>query len=726
MQRLRPTYQLLLTGALVAVGGLALQDVSRGHGGTYRGPGDTVPPGGGGGGGGGAPSSPGPSGPTAPGPSGPTSPGPASPGAPGGAPAGSPSAPQSRGAGQSGPDLSLWDFWWGFNKEPYLNLRSKIRSGSAVTGSDDFYLGQNQQDQAKDTFRPSEEAIRGTVVPALKAALENERSNDIVTGSMIALAKIGDVASEDGKSEFAEIISKFLASGSLEISETAALALGILADERSLATLVGLMNDAPDGRKLVGGKEVPFRTRAFAAYGLGLIAYRTPSNTVRQDIAEFLIDVLEMPHFSSRDIKVGAMNALSLVPLDWPSAEAVAVETEKDSHRRHVASRTTLIEYLADYIDPAKERKNNETRHWFVRAHGAVALGRLLENVRVPDDAASKAAYTKAIATLLSMADKHTIEKQNEVQWSATIAMGMLANSSMRADKDDVQGKANEDMRARLLEIATNSPDEQSEFFALIALAQAGGRPGFGEKGTAAEALVQKDLAGLAAKAKGQKQPWAGLALGVYGRQMLDNGRTFENALHFQLRESFRTEKTPQIVGAYAIALGLVRSQDSRGDLLAKFLDGFNGSDEARGYIAVGLGLMEAREAIEPIQKVVRDAKYRPDLLKQTAIALGLLGDKAVVPDLIEMLKTAKGLASQSAIASALGIIGDSRSIDPLVEFLKDKSYTDTSRAFAAVALGIVCDKEDLPWNAKLSVNANYRANTVTLTGLGKGILDIL
>lgn len=91
------------------------------------------------------------------------------------------------------------------------------------------------------------------------------------------------------------------------------------------------------------------------------------------------------------------------------------------------------------------------------------------------------------------------------------------------------------------------------------------------------------------------------------------------------------------------------------------------------------------------------------------------------------MLKTAKGLSSQAAIASALGTIGDSRSVDPLVEFLKDKSYTETARGFAAVALGIVCDKEDLPWNAKLAINANYRANTVTLTGDGgTGILDIL
>ena len=71
--------KLVLLGTLLAAGAIGLQDVSTGHGGTYRGPGDTVPPGGGGGGGGGGPSTPGPSGPSAPGPSGPNTPGPAGP-----------------------------------------------------------------------------------------------------------------------------------------------------------------------------------------------------------------------------------------------------------------------------------------------------------------------------------------------------------------------------------------------------------------------------------------------------------------------------------------------------------------------------------------------------------------------------------------------------------------------------------------------------------------------
>jgi HEAT repeat protein len=93
----------------------------------------------------------------------------------------------------------------------------------------------------------------------------------------------------------------------------------------------------------------------------------------------------------------------------------------------------------------------------------------------------------------------------------------------------------------------------------------------------------------------------------------------------------------------------------------------------------------------------------------------------------VTQLQDADTLTTQAAIASALGFIGDARSVDPLVGMLKDQELTGGARGFAAVALGIVAEKEELPWNAKFSVDINYRANTTTLTGEnGTGLLDIL
>ena len=121
----------LLASALVTGGLLAFPSVSDAHGGNYRGPGDTVPPAGGGSGGGGAGPAPGPAGPAGPSPTTPSAPGPVGPGA-------TPGATNTQivtgGGGQVGPDLTLWSFWWEFNKEPYLNLKSHIHGGRRRVG----------------------------------------------------------------------------------------------------------------------------------------------------------------------------------------------------------------------------------------------------------------------------------------------------------------------------------------------------------------------------------------------------------------------------------------------------------------------------------------------------------------------------------------------------------------------------------------------------------------
>lgn len=52
-----------------------------------------------------------------------------------------------------------------------------------------------------------------------------------------------------------------------------------------------------------------------------------------------------------------------------------------------------------------------------------------------------------------------------------------------------------------------------------------------------------------------------------------------------------------------------------------------------------------------------------------------------------------------------MGFIGDKNSIEPLVGMLQNDSLTAGARGFAAVALGIVADKEDLPWNSKIALD---------------------
>jgi hypothetical protein len=123
------------------------------------------------------------------------------------------------------------------------------------------------------------------------------------------------------------------------------------------------------------------RTRAFAAYGLGLIAYRSSSNQQRQDIALTLLDILNAPQFAQRDIKVAAMTAFGLCPIDSnPEAPPPTEEKLKENpNNQWIPSRETQLAFLLDYFDPAKEMANKNTRHWFVRAHAPAAMARLLD-----------------------------------------------------------------------------------------------------------------------------------------------------------------------------------------------------------------------------------------------------------------------------------------------------------------------------------------------------------
>ena len=712
--------KLLIGAALVAAGSLGLVDSASAHGGTYRGPGDTVPPGGGGGGGGGgAPSGGGPS---APGPSGPSTPGAASPGSPAGGPSG-PQKAQTTGGADAGPDLTIWQYWWGFNKEPYINLKSKIHSGSVVTGSDDFFLGHGEKEQARDNLKPSPAVIRGKIVPTLKEALRSERQNDILDACLIALAKIGDSEAEDGSEPMADDIKKFLTNPNQQLAETAAVALGILANDspENVGILLSLVADDPSTLRGDYGVQmtnaVQVRTRAFAAYGLGLIGHSAGDET-RARINAALVELLdgEGKQMGTRDVQVACITSMGLSPLPLdPTAALLELRDAKDAtgwpKPEAVTNRQEQIAFLMNYFE------DTLGNNFMISAHVPMAVARLMQDL--PPDHALRG----MVATRFIQDTKRLSKAAREIQQSCIQALGQIGDCD--GDSVDVA------IRSALMEVGEQLADPQCKRFALIALGQAAGRPGKGEGGPLAGLEGKKDnprshLMTALSKEQSGVRPWAALGLAILERSLEDEKQPSSQDAKRALRESLREAKSPSEVGGYAIAVGIAKDTQAQEVLRAK-LEKVS-DDEARGYCAVGLGLLDDRTAIEPIQEIIAKSKYKPDLLKSAAIGLGLLGDKSIVDTLVTMLDEATGLSSQAALASALGFIGDTRSVDPLIGMLQDDQKTALARGFAAAALGIVADKEELPWNTKVSVNINYRANTTTLTSpeQGTGILDLL
>ncbi len=697
--------QIIQATLIVAVGGLFVPTSAHAHGGTYRGPGDTVPPGGGQNGGGGAAGPVGPRGPSTPGnPSGPTT----GPGIPGtGRTTDTPieSVTVNRDIGA---DLTVWPFWWEFNKAAFLNLKSHLYSDAPVSGSDGFFLGRGVRAESRESFAPTEAQIRDIVVPALLRALENETNNDILTGAMIALAKTGDTNAENGRSRLEAAIEPFLADSVQEISETAAIALGILGKASSIDTLEALVNDTPRGRELTKSAEVHYRTRSFAAYALGLLGASPDTlQDERSRIVRILANTLSSDASKQRDVKVACVIALGLAPAEatsdsLPERDKQEAITPDDAGSSRAAQLAFLLEYLDD-----------EANNHLVRAHCPTSLARLVGGMPSTQSEAWREKISKDLVARIGPRSK----ERNEVVQSAVLALGILGTN----------GSESASARAALAAAPKDLSDVQAKNFSLIAMAQAGGRPGgdgAGEGILEASRFLTRQFSSGTSSVK----PWAGLGMGLLARELrqTEDGHPAIASFGEILRDALVREKNNERLGALAIACGL------SGDLEAEslLLDRLERTREetTRGYVALSLGLMNSRESIPTIQEIIRESKYRPELLRQAAVALGVLGDKRIVDDLVEMMRVAKGLGSQAAIASALGFIGDERSVEPLVDMLEDRDgrYTATARGLAAAALGIVIDADALPWNSVISTDLNYRAATETLVGSGVGILDLL
>ncbi len=652
------------------------------HGGQYRGPGDVVPPNPGGGGG----QRPPPAGPGQPG--GPNGPGPVTP-RPGVAGGNTPGPGVGSGGGAAGgtrtggrgisigDDLTKWQFWWEFNKDPYISLKESIHASVTSTGSDVFYMGGSRRRLGRDTMKPTEADVVHRVLPALKRAIDSTDQRDIVSSCMVALAKIG---LDHPDFRLLEVMRDRLPSRDQEIRETAALAMGISQLEGALEYLPDLARDTAAGQRLVDRPAVDARTRAFACYGLGLLGHASNNAEFKRRCYAPLREIVEqtLEHgIIDRNVPVAAINGIRLIR---PTEAALRDECID-----------TLWRYYRKAAGPGEQ---------IVQAHVPPAVAQLLG--RGGD---STGEYKAAFAAALGGA-----QRSREIQQSAALALGILCQPA-----EDNPGDAR--FSHSLRDTFANAKDQQTRNFALIGLGQIGG-----------DANRNALLTIFAKGNKALVKPWAAIALGVLAHGTASDGRaTTSGQVEIELRRALASVKNGQTLSAIAVALGLCRSQEAA-PLLRALLDANRQRDELAGYLCIGLALVGHDRSRETIREIVDDSVRRPDLLKQAAIALGKLGDKSVTNSLQQMLMedTNRNVAKLSAIASALGFIGDKRTIDPLIKMLHDESITELSRAFAAVALGGVADKEPLPWNSKISVDLNYRAAVETLTNQLNGVLDIL
>jgi HEAT repeat protein len=601
-------------------------------------------------------------------------------------------------------DPNRWAEWWAYNRFAFFDLDGAL-GGPPSTGSADFWLGEGTRDQAQTSLRPTRSQIEEQVLPVFLRVLEDEDNPDLVTGCLVALGKLGEHQDPESRRLARQAIEGFLDHPSQEIRETAALSLGILADPRTIELLESLMTDGPAGQRAVGSDAVDFRTRAFAAYGLGRIGTRSPDAAVRERVVAALLSAWpEARELSTPDLNIAIVHSIGLIPL-----EAVAAPPNSAPPIATIPQQLALL--LEFFEDERQDR--------LARAHVPVALGRLFNALRDKADPiaaeALQAQVTVPLVRCLNPRLRGSMEP--EVRMAAALALGLFGDT----DNFGVDRAIRE-----ALEEATGDPQGQVRRFAWISLARNAAREGRHEPSTSpVRNAFESELIKSLELGRGGLERWAGMAAGTYAWELRQTSARPGKALGAALTDQLSRAKALDDIAAFAVANGLYGDRRNL-QLLLERLDRVS-EDESRGHVAMALGLLEDARALQPLQELVDEATYRPLVLREAALALGLLGDRRASDDLVRRLADARSQAAQAALAAALGQIGDRNAIEPLLEMVEDEALTYLARAFAAVALGSICYEERRPWNADMIRSINYRALTLTLRNdAATGILDVL
>ncbi len=607
---------LLCLGAVSLVSVLYALDAF-GHGGNYRGPSGQVPPtgrtpndptppptpGGGGTTGGGTTGGTTPTPGFAPTPGGPVGP------RGGAVPRGT--TPGGRGRRAAAEGYERWEFWWEYNKEPFLNLKNRInRSNAPASGSSDFFLGSADKDNAQNTEKVTDRQIRDVLIPGLVAACD-DKFFDVRAAAVIGLGKTRE------KSTIPTIM-KLLADSDKQVRESAALALGILGDKDVVPTLLALMQETSEGKKLTANGLLT-RTRAFAAIGLGLVKDEA---TIQPLLAQIHADEKQKDVPICAALALGIMGETARPAL--PELLKIAKNTKNDDFLRgHVVSAIAKIGD-AGVIPDLHDFLKDDSQH--VMRSAVIGLGLRAD-----------AEDSKSISLLVDV-----VEKGRDVQaknW-ALISLGRIGGTAAR----------------KALLTALDKEQRSTQAFAALGLAIAGNK-----------AKDSTDGKYVHEKLNDVKDP------SVRGAMAISLGILEFKAAEQDLKGILNGGGSPDLRGYAAVSLGLMRATLAQPDIKAVLKE--KGDPDLQRSAATGLGLMGDREAVPILIDIMRTASTEfvissaalaLGFIGEASAVPGLL---AFVKD----TKTAD-LARANA-TSALGVIGDARDLPPLSTLSVDINY---------------------------------------------------
>ena len=590
-----------------------------------------------------------------------------------------PPTPGTGGFGRKGrskgPGYEDWTFWWNYNKDDIVQLKSAVRKLQSGTRSSGVVHEFGRKVQGGEhVLTATDAAIRNEIMPALRRLVAEDGLNfDIQSAAAIGLAKIGDEDVVEALKGMARNQRPGKTNGNYHkvVRESAGLSFGLLQkdteDVRSF--LIGIVQDDGLSRSFV---------RPFSAISLGLLGSKRDRDGAS---AAALLRVIETKQ-KSEDLKPSALVALGLLG---------DVNVVPD-----------LLHMVAKGKAPAKgaTELTDVERAFAVQALGKIGAAGLPAAADKPENAT---AVVDALRDVLKAKKSRKFDRK--VRYSAVIALGRLAPVCDAETQIEIVDQL------RQIVVKGKGSDASEKNFAMISIGRIGAAEGI-DATTRLKAVKILKIQLDKARPKTVAQPYAGLALGLIGRTLRMKGLpTMAEDINEPLRAKFAEMRDARARGAFAIASGLVGDQLAVKELV-KTLDDHKADDRLRGYCAVSLGLIGSPESRLAIRKALTSESNR-DLRVQTAVAAGLIGDAGVIEPLVTILRSNE--ESQyilGSVALALGQIGDVRSIKSLVGIAEntENRFPNLTRALATVALGQIGDRRDVPVLSRVSNDFNYRS----------------
>lgn len=521
--------------------------------------------------------------------------------------------PGSRGKkAEASEGFERWEFWWEYNKDAFLNLKANLASRTVMSGSSDFLLGRENKDAATNVTKPSDKMIKSELVPSLLKALEDPYYL-VRDAAVMALAKAGDKS-------VLPAIQKRLADENRDVQESAVVALGVLGEKDAVPTLLHILNEDADGKKLLNTTEIRPELRAFAAVSIGLIG---DESTIPALIA------LTHAKESRKDVPVAATVALGLMKAQSAVGQLAALLSNTDSDELVRSYAATSLGKIGDrsaipaLVDALRDKSFHVSRS------AVVALGLL----------ADKDQDGKAVKELSEVLSKGTdIQSRN---W-ACISLGQIGGADSKKALMNALDKERRSLQA----------------FAALGLSI------FYKKSADADVLASLRTAFADSKEQSVRGGLA-IALGIVG----------DTESEKPLLDVVRSDGSPDLRGYAAVALGLMKARSATPDIENMLKENHNKADLARSS-AIALGLMGDRNVVSILNDVLKNADV-DEVRGSAALALGQIGDVTAIQPLTSLLSSKPGATERSRAfaAAALGIIGEDQPLPVLSRITRDNNY---------------------------------------------------